>query len=366
MTPDRADVGVVGAGAVGLATAYALGERGVSVRVYEAGEPGAAQSGGDSRIFRHAHDDPRLVRLARESRGVYREWSDALGRELVRGDGALALGPSALDRAEILRREGAAVRVLDPAEVPAVLPVLGRVEQPAVLDEDGGSINARGLVTSLVAVLGDRLVRDEVLAVRAPAGGGVEVRTGGRTDVVGRLVVCAGRQTAALARSVGLTVPVRPGIHARCTFRVRGPAPRRLATLQDSGDAAGSSGAYAAAVPGNGAYAVGSNRWVDAHPDGGPRDPDELAALAEAAVAYVRRQLPGLDPDPVGVRHCWTTELPWSPDGLAVWEHRDVLFVAGNNLFKMAPLLGRRLAAAATGEPLDPLLRPEARLGEPR
>jgi sarcosine oxidase len=49
---DKADVAVVGAGIVGLSTAYALSRSGVRVALYERGVPGNGQSGGDSRIFR--------------------------------------------------------------------------------------------------------------------------------------------------------------------------------------------------------------------------------------------------------------------------------------------------------------------------
>jgi glycine/D-amino acid oxidase-like deaminating enzyme len=48
---------------------YALAERGASVTVYERGVPGNGQSGGESHIFRHAHDDPRLVAFARAALG---------------------------------------------------------------------------------------------------------------------------------------------------------------------------------------------------------------------------------------------------------------------------------------------------------
>ncbi|WP_323792211.1 FAD-binding oxidoreductase, partial [Nocardioides sp.] len=86
---DQPEVAVVGAGIVGLSTAYALMERGVSVRVYEQGVPGNGQSGGVSRIFRHAHADPRMIAAAQASRTAYEEWGQQLGVELVSDDGAV-------------------------------------------------------------------------------------------------------------------------------------------------------------------------------------------------------------------------------------------------------------------------------------
>jgi sarcosine oxidase len=64
----------------------------------------------------------------------------------------------------------------------------------------------------------------------------------------------------------------------------------------------------------------------------------------------VRAALPGLDPEPAGVRLCVPTELPDGPDRFEVWAGGSVLALAGDNLFKFAPWLGRMLAAAACGE----------------
>jgi hypothetical protein len=44
------------------------------------------------------------------------------------------------------------------------------------------------------------------------------------------------------------------------------------------------------------------------------------------------------------------TDLPDSPDRFEVWSSGSVLALAGDNLFKFAPWLGRMLAAAACGE----------------
>ena len=356
---------MIGAGIVGLSTALALTEHEAPVVVYERSVPGTGQSGGESRIFRHSHDDRRLVTMARDARGVWREWEERFRQQLLSRDGVIAIGPAVERRLAVLHEVGGvkAGRV-GAAELAELLPLLAPWDGPAMFDEDAGVIRARAAIDGLLGVLSERLVTEEVLALRVTASGDVEVRTGGAVARYDRVVLCAGRGTVALARGAGVPLPVRQAAHVRLTYNVRREAPERLPCLLDGTGAFGEF-AYGDPLPGNEAYAVGLVE-TPIHEDGSLIDVAALAEGTERTSAYVARALPGLDPEPVDVRHCWVTELPWNPDGIAVWEAGGLLIVAGNNLFKHAPLLGRLLADAALGKGVAPNLLPQAKLGAER
>lgn len=360
-----ADIGVVGAGIIGLSAADALMQRGASVTVYERGVPGNGQSGGESRIFRHAHDDPRLIPFACRSLQLWREWEQRCGRELVSRDGVLSLGPGARGRQATLADHGVSARLVAPAEASAALPVLADCDgfDELLLDDDGGVIRARAAIEMLRAAVRDRIVFDEVMSVRPTTGGAVEVRRGGATAEHDQVLVCAGLGTAGLAHGVGIEVPLRASLHVRLAFAVRGAPPARLACLLDGTGAAGEH-AYGDPLPGNGAYALGVAE-AGIHPDGGLIDPDGLATAARRTVDYARAMLPGLDPAQPRARHCWVTELDWGADGFAVWTAGGAHFFLGQNLFKHAPTIGQALAATALGEPTAIDLSPDARLGSP-
>lgn len=334
MSARSTEVAVVGGGITGLSTAYALRRRGVEFVCFEAAAPGSGQSAGRTRVFRHGHDDERLVRLAVRARAEWERLEDELGTRLLGREGVLICGPNVAERAAAFEAADVPARLVGRNELASVLRVFEPPEDEALVDELGGSIDVRAVIEGLAAAPGDGLVAARVFDVRE-RGQGVELRTSEGIWSAGRAVLCPGAEVHELTAGLGIEIPLTVELHTRASFPVREPgAP--LACLQDRSGLHGET-VYAAPMPDGREYAIGL---------GGELEPPVDEALVRLT-RYVERGMPGLDPVPASVRLCRTSVLPWGADAFAVWDTGRVAVLAGANLFKFGPLLGELLADGA-------------------
>jgi sarcosine oxidase len=328
----RADVAVVGAGVIGLSAALAMRDRGARVLLIEGDRPGAGQSAGPGRVFRHLHELPELVPLAVAARAGWRQLEERFGVPLLGREGALLVGPVG-GHAERLAAAGLPHRALDAAGIAAAMPALASGPSEGLLDAEGGAIDAEGAIAALAAALRGDILHARALSLR-PGGAGAAVLTDRGVVAAGRVLVAAGADATALARGLGLELPVAEGLHHRVAFGpgagAAGPLPCLLERSGRFGERA-----YGLPLPGGG-YAVGCSSL-----DGLPT----AEAVARTA-AYVRRALPGVGPPTGAVVRCRTTTLAGHPERVGCHAAGPVRVLVGGNLFKLAPALAQRLADA--------------------
>jgi sarcosine oxidase len=351
-------VAVVGAGIVGLAAASALRRAGVAVRCFEQATPGHAESAGLTRIFRHAHGDPALVRLAMQARAGWEAWEHRYDRRLVGEEGLLITGLPLVPRWEqALREAGAAYRYLEPTESRRALPISRLPAGPVLWDPAGGAIRARRTITLLHADLADAIVPAVVRDLTSTRTG-MRVQASAGSWTCDAVLVAAGIDTPRLAAQVGVRLPTILARHARFTFAVRGPQPERLACWIDASGAYGAGlSSYGQPVGTSGRYAVGVSEQEADYP--ATMTAEEVSRRArEVARRYVPAALPGLDPQPEAELHCTSNRTGFADgDGFGAVQGGAVTVVYGNNLFKFAPLLGDLLAHAVVHQELPIALR---------
>lgn len=325
-------IAVVGAGVVGLSATAALQERGADVVCFErAGAPMQERSVGSSRIFRLAHREPELVRLAADARAGFDRWAEQAGRPMLVPSGCVISGADVQAWAAAMEAAGAPFERPDTPER-LLLPVR-RAPAEALLDPSGGVVDVDAVRAHLTALTRRAVRLEPVEAV--DASGGVWTRSGhARFDAV---LLAAGAGTPPLAEQVGITVPDELEHHLRFTFPVDpGAGWRSWIDLPAAG-----LGTYQ--------HASGPGRWaVGAHLDaalttwGFGRDAATSAARA-AVLQYAREHL-AVEPRVVETVYC--TPTPGLGDGFHVQRGERVLAVHGENLFKFAPVLGTALATA--------------------
>jgi sarcosine oxidase len=338
-----ADLAVVGAGVIGLATALAAADRGARVVVVERERPGAGQSLGPGRIFRHITDSSERVALARRAGSAWRAAEERFGTALLGRQGALLVGDPG-EHAARLAAAGLPHEVLDGAGVRAALPVLGPWPREGLLDLGGGAIDAERYVAVLAGRLGDAIRPGAVTALRRE-GEGIALEGAGVSAP--RALVAAGAGAVDLAPGLGLELPIRVAVHHRVAFGpVAGAA--ALPCLLERSDRAGPR-CYGVPVAAD-AYAIGVGAFDD-------RSQEEGVA---ATAAHVAAAFPGLGAERRGVVRCASTILAGDPEnfGLFAADPPGAALFTGGNLFKFAPLLGELLAEALLEGRVDPALMP--------
>src|SRR5215469_352129 len=362
MTTTRADLITVGAGLAGSAAAWAASARGMDVVVLEAFEPGhrRGSSHGSARIFRRAYPDPLYVRLTGQAGELWPRLESEAAESLLQRTGGLDSGarrdPGQLHA--VLTSCGVPAELISADEAAERWPFYdlagsGQVmyhAEAGVLDPD----RAMAAMLRLAAARGADVRFGTPVRQLAPdpAGGGALAHTDSGTFAAPVAVVAAG---AWLPELIGDLVPLPPlTVIQQEIFHF---APRQAAArpwpifiYQDHGD-------QFYALPGGrdgevpGAIKLGDDQGKVTTASG--RDFTVDPAARDAAIAFAKRRMPGLDSHPVNQVTCLYTSTATEDfilDRPAGGPFVIASACSGHGA-KFAPLLGEIITALAVGEP---------------
>lgn len=356
-----ADVVVVGAGAMGAATAWQLARAGRQVHLFDQFERGHVRgaSHGASRNFNVAYEDDLHLSWLREARSLWAEVEAEAQRPLLTETGIVNHGPGRdLDRAaRSIRAGGFGAEVFDAAEASARWPGF-RFDGPVLYNPGAGRLNADASVAALVdgaaqrgAVVRwntrvtDLRVTDADAAVLT-----VEDEHGAREPVrARRVVVTAGAWTSAVLAGLDFSglPPLRVTQEQPAHFAVRDealtwPGFNHMPASDDPLTQWFPTGVYGMFTPGQGVKAG----WHAAGPE---VDPDRRSFVPDPQLTaeirrYAREWLPGVDADDFTEITCTYTS---TPDAQFYLERvGPVIIGAGfsGHGFKFTPVIGRILA----------------------
>lgn len=359
-------VGIIGAGILGLATARALENRGVSCEIFEPGAPGGGQSRGPVQAVTFSAFDARVAQLKSESLAGWRRWERELGVELFSQRGMVLFGREVND---LIDDGGNPISGQDFAELPesdleTFLPTGGSLRPAAMLDRRGGAIWSQRTIGFLLRDLAGPVIPLEATGTETLPDGRVRIHAGEMSRDYDAAVVCAGTATGGFAERAGVPIPMTEVANAYATFPLRPAlAGSRMAGFSGSPD--GGDHAHGAPTRDNLRYRVMLDREVKRDP-GGSFGAGTVEALGDVLDEWVEAALPGLDPHGRQIGVVRLSRLSWENPhgvGIGIWRQGPLLFPAGAPMFLSAPQLGEILADCAEGSPVPERLRPEAKFG---
>ncbi len=364
------DVIVVGAGIVGVCTAWELTKRGKHVLLLDAGEVSGGTTGlGEGNVLCSDKDAGPELELSVLGMKVWDDIERELGAEArIRRKGALIVHPDATTwarepaRAERLRAAGVPCSVLTEAEVRAREPNLtgplhGALHCPDDLQCDPRRIT-RALAARAAAEGAEVRTQTRVASLLVEAGAVVGVRLEGGEELgAPAIVVAAGPWSRPLVEDAGLAFPLEPRKGQLLQLALPVPDEQFLRhkvvdgsyLLSVTSTGAGSELSTVVETTYDGALVLGSSRERCGFD--GTVDP----AVSAGMVARGARLLPALAD--LEIERTWVGFRPWLPDHLpAIGPSRELpgLWLGTGHEgagVALGPVTGRALAAVLTGEP---------------
>jgi sarcosine oxidase, subunit beta len=365
----RPSVCVIGAGAVGLASALALTRRGAGhVVVLEARHIAGGSSGLSVGIIETQYIEPLDIELRVRSMALFDELEREHGLRIVRnGYLRLAHAPAELAafEASVELQHGLGVRdarVLDRTALARLVPDL------AVEDLAGGLFGAHdgfldghlycGLLAELAGTHGAQILSGHELLAAAPAAeGGWHLRTSAGELSCDYVVDAAGPWAGRVAELLGVSMALVPQRHQAVAVLLEHELPYTMPSVMDYTPGTGVPGLYFRHErPGQliaGLHAEEALAEVG-NPDSFARgaDPEFLEAVAERLAL----RLPTLAA--ARLAHGWAGLYPVSPDGLpqvgpAPRQPTAILAgAAGGSGIQLSPVIGELVADwILVGEP---------------
>ena len=354
MRAERADAVVIGAGLAGSAAAWALARRGRSVTLLEAFPRGhrRGSSHGSARIFRRAYPDPLYVRLTGQAQQLWRQLADEAGRELVVTTGAIDYGPALpKEMYGIMTAAGVPAELLIAEAAAERWPGMSFGDGPVLFHPDGGVLDPESAMATLreiAAAHGAQICYGSPVVHIEPGEEDATVHTADRSWRAPVVIVAAGAWLEPLIGPLVRLPPLAVTQVQAFHFAQQPPAGAWPAFIYHDevalyGLPAGRDGEVPGAVKvgehGRGTLTTGDDRDGIVSP-----------AARDRVRAFVREQLTGLDPDPVGEVSCLYTSTG-SEDFIVDRQGPFVICSAcSGHGAKFAPLTGEMAAGLACGE----------------
>jgi glycine/D-amino acid oxidase-like deaminating enzyme len=355
------DVAIVGAGVHGASAAFHLANEGARTVVVERGRPAGGPTGRSSAVCRAYYTNPFLAGVARDSIRMMASFREVTGGDSgYRNTGALFLHP-AEDEAQVRVAVGRLNELEIPTELLSPQAIADRFPEfdlsgvaIGAWEDDAGYADPAGTTLGLfdAAVRGgaDARLGTAVARIELRSAGGAALDTaGGERIEADRLLLAAGPWTRRLALGVGVDLPLSVERHIVGTFRWGTATPMPLH--------ADVSGGYYFKPEGADLYLVGP---LHEAPEADPDAFDEHIGAAEIHDLSDRvvRRIPQLERSEA--QGGWASLYDVSPDWQPViGEIAPGVFVdagTSGHGFKLAPALGRHVAALVMGSPIDPAI----------